>query len=281
MTVDHNPNDLRRRVVDTAAWLMAMGIGSGRSIVFVQSAVPTHTELMWLLACQASFGDLSRMTQFKEKGKANAGAGIFIYPALMAADILLYRASHVPIGDDQAQHLELTRNLAKAINRHVGKSFFPLPETNVPRVGARIRDLKYPEKKMSKSSNSVGTVWLVDDEERTRATFMRATTDSLGVVRYDLDTQPGVANLIEIVATVLDVTINEAVAKAPTRYGELKEWVAEIVNEELRPVRERFAALKDDPSTVLAELEAGAARARNDADIVIGELRKLIGYVNA
>jgi tryptophanyl-tRNA synthetase len=199
----------------------------------------------------------------------------------MAADILLYRASHVPIGDDQAQHLELARNLAKAINRHVGRSFFPLPETNVPRVGARIRDLKYPEKKMSKSSNSVGTVWLVDDEERTRATFMRATTDSLGVVRHDLDTQPGVANLIEIAATILGVTIDEAVAKAPTRYGELKEWVAEIVNDELRPVRERFAALKDDPSTVIAELEAGAARARNDAEMVIGELRKLIGYVNA
>lgn len=280
MTIDHDPGDLRRRVMDTAAWLMAMGMGSGRSIVFAQSAVPAHTELMWLLMCQASFGDLTRMTQFKDKGQANAGAGIFAYPVLMAADILLYRASHVPIGDDQAQHLELARNLARAMNRHFDKPFFPLPETSTSRVGARIRDLKFPEKKMSKSSNSVGTVWLIDDEAHTRATFMRATTDSLGMVRYDPGTQPGIANLIEIAATLLDTPIDDTVAKAPVRYGELKEWVAELVNNELRPVRTNFHELANSPSSVMKELEAGATRARHDAEIVMGEVRELVGYVN-
>jgi len=281
MTVDHNPGDLRRRVMDTAAWLMAMGMGSGRSIVFAQSAVPAHTELMWLLTCQARFGDLSRMTQFKEKGQGNTGAGVFAYPVLMAADILLYRATHVPIGDDQSQHLELSRTLAKAINRHISKPFFPLPETNVSHVGARIRDLKYPDKKMSKSSDSVGTVWLIDDEARTRAAFMRATTDSLGVVRYDPEAQPGVSNLIEIAAAVLDTTIEETVAKAPARYGDLKEWVADLVNTELRPIRERFHQLTETPATVIDELNAGAARAGRDAEAVMGELRNLVGYISS
>ena len=281
MTIGHDPDDLRRRVLNTAAWLMAMRMGSGRSIVFAQSAVPAHTELMWLLMCQASFGDLTRMTQFKEKGQANTGAGIFAYPVLMAADILLYRASHVPIGDDQSQHLELARTLVKAINRHVGKPFFPLPETNVSQVGARIRDLKLPDKKMSKSSNSVGTVWLMDDEARTRSVFMRATTDSVGAVRYAPEAQPGVANLIEIAAAVLDATIDDTVAKAPARYGELKEWVAELVNTDLRPVRTRFQELAETPAAVMDELEAGAARARHDAEVVMGELRTLVGYVNA
>ncbi len=284
MTVPYEPQALRSRVLETAAWLMATGIGAGRSCLFVQSSVPFHAELMWLLSCQVQFGDLGRMTQFKEKsqqGKAGTqSSGLFTYPVLMAADILLYRATHVPIGADQSQHLELTRRAVRLMNNLVGEEFFPSPVSSVPTVAARVRDLRDPGQKMSKSTRSdIGTIWMSDDEKTTRKKIMSATTDSVGSVRHAPDEQPGIANLVEILAAVTGSSIEKTVENAPARYGAFKEQVAEAVNAELRPLRQRFAELTGDPELILDELRRGTATAWNDAARVMEELRPRLGML--
>ena len=265
---DHVPDELRAATLEMAAVLLAAGIDPAVATIFAQSHVPEHAQLSWLLECVASMGELRRMTQFKEKtaagGEGAARVGLFTYPVLMAADILLYQADRVPVGDDQRQHLELARDVAERFNSRFGNTF-TIPDAAIPRVGARIMDLQDPTMKMSKSRSSPqGKVLLVEDPEVTTKKIKRAVTDNETEVRYDPAKKPGVANLLELLA----VSTGEAPADVAARYenyGALKADTAAAVVEYLRPVRQRFDELMKDPSYITEVLRAGAARAREVA----------------
>jgi tryptophanyl-tRNA synthetase len=262
LTTEIDPAVLRRNSLDAALNLLAAGLDPQRCTIFAQSQVPEHTRLSWLLECSATMGELRRMTQFKEKGEGQetVRVGLFTYPALMAADILLYQAAAVPIGDDQRQHLELTRELAVRFNNRYGDTF-TVPEAAIPGVAARVMDLQHPERKMSKSVDSpLGTIRLLDSAEEIDRKVRKAVTDTDGEVRYDRVTKPGLANLLDLLAGATDRAPDE-VARSYERYGDLKNDVAEALNELLRPVRERRAALEGDPSYVDGVLADGAARA--------------------
>jgi tryptophanyl-tRNA synthetase len=264
LTNEIDPGVLRRNSLDAALNLLAVGLDPGRSTVFVQSHVPEHTRLTWLLECTATVGELNRMTQFKEKseGKGNESvrAGLFTYPVLMAADILLYAADAVPVGDDQRQHLELARELAVRFNHRYGDTF-TVPEAAIPGAAARVMDLQHPERKMSKSVESpLGTIGLLDSAEEITRKVKKAVTDTDGEVRYDRVAKPGVANLLELLAGATGRTPQE-VASGYTRYGDLKRDVADALSELLRPVRERRVALDKDPAYVESVLSEGAATA--------------------
>ena len=266
LTNDIDPAVLRRNTRDAALNLLAVGLDPQRCAVFVQSHVPEHTRLTWLLECTATMGELRRMTQFKEKSEGNESvrAGIFTYPVLMAADILLYAADAVPVGDDQRQHLELARELAVRFNHRYGETF-TVPEAAIPGAAARVMDLQHPERKMSKSVESpLGTIGLLDSAEEITRKVKKAVTDTDGEVRYDRAAKPGVANLLELLASATERTPQE-VADGYTRYGDLKRDVAEALSELLLPVRERRAALEDDPAYVEAVLAEGAATAHEVA----------------
>ena len=262
LTIDHDPAELRRRTLETASWLFASGLDPDICTVFVQSHVPEHTQLCWLLECTATMGELRRMTQFKEKsaGSESVRAGLFTYPALMAADILLYDTNRVPVGDDQRQHLELTRDLAIRFNSRYGETFV-VPEAEVPKVGARVMDLQRPDRKMSKSVTSpLGTIDLVDEPDAIRQKIRKAVTDTGDEVRYDPEHKPGLSNLIEIFAAASSRSIEEVTA-AYDRYGPLKEDLSEALIEVLGPVRERYAEITSDPGAVPRLLEKGALKA--------------------
>jgi len=266
LTNDIDPAVLRRNTRDAALNLLAVGLDPQRCAVFVQSHVPEHTELTWLLECTATMGELRRMTQFKEKSEGNESvrAGLFTYPVLMAADILLYAANAVPVGDDQRQHLELARELAVRFNHRYGETF-TVPEAAIPGAAARVMDLQHPERKMSKSVESpLGTIGLLDPAEEITRKVKKAVTDTDGEVRYDRVAKPGVANLLELLAAATGRTPQEA-ATGYTRYGDLKRDVAEALGELLRPVRERRAALEDDPAYLESVLAEGAATAHEVA----------------
>ncbi len=262
LTVEVDPDRLRAQTRQTATALLAAGLDPARCTLFVQSSVPEHTSLAWLLECTATMGELSRMTQFKEKGdgRSSVRAGLFTYPVLMAADILLYDADRVPVGDDQRQHLELSRVLAERFNRRYGRTFV-VPEASTPAVGARVMDLQDPTRKMSKSTASpLGTIGMLDEPTDIERKIRRAVTDTQGAVRYDPEGQPGLANLLELLA----VATNRApvdVAAGYERYGDVKRDTAEALIELLAPVRRRHAELVGDPGEVLALLRAGAAKA--------------------
>jgi tryptophanyl-tRNA synthetase len=294
LTVEHDPAALRRATLDVATTLLAIGIDPSVATVFVQSEVPAHTALAWLLECTATMGELSRMTQFKDKGRGqdSTRVGLFTYPALMAADILLYRASAVPVGDDQRQHLELTRDLAQRFNHRYGPVFV-VPRATVPKLGARIMDLSDPTRKMSKSADSPqGTIDLLDPPDVVRRKLRRAVTDPEREVRYDPATKPGVSNLLELLAAAAagpdapgdtsrsdagrsgepteaprhpEPPTPETLAESFGSYGELKEAVAEAVVALLAPIQERYRDLAADPSTVRKILDAGRERARSVA----------------
>ncbi|MGP0030813.1 MAG: tryptophan--tRNA ligase [Acidimicrobiales bacterium] len=262
LTTEIEPAVLRRNSLDAALNLLAAGLDPERCTIFAQSHVPEHTRLTWLLECTATVGELRRMTQFKEKGEGQetVRAGLFTYPVLMAADILLYHAAAVPVGDDQRQHLELARELAVRFNNRYGETF-TVPEAAIPGVAARVMDLQHPERKMSKSVDSpLGTIGLVDPADDIRRKVRRAVTDTDGEVRYDRRAKPGLANLLDLLAGATGRT-PEQVAEGYTRYGDLKNDVADALVELLRPVRERRAALEADPSYVHGVLAQGAARA--------------------
>jgi tryptophanyl-tRNA synthetase len=264
LTNEIDPEVLRRNTRDAALNLLAVGLDPQRCAVFVQSHVPEHTRLTWLLECTATMGELRRMTQFKEKseGKGNESvrAGLFTYPVLMAADILLYAADAVPVGDDQRQHLELARELAVRFNHRYGDTF-TVPEAAIPGAAARVMDLQHPERKMSKSVESpLGTVGLLDSGDEITRKVKKAVTDTDGQVRYDRVAKPGLANLLELLAGATGRTPQE-VAAGYTRYGDLKRDVAEALVELLRPVRERRVALEEDPAYVESVLAEGAATA--------------------
>jgi tryptophanyl-tRNA synthetase len=262
LTLGIDPGELRRRTYETVLDLLAAGLDPERCTLFVQSHVPEHAQMTWLLECTATMGELRRMTQFKDKseGKDSVRAGLFTYPVLQSADILLYDAERVPVGDDQRQHLELARELAVRFNRRFGAGLV-VPEASIPKVGARVMDLQHPERKMSKSVDSpLGTVLMLDQDKDIARKVKRAVTDTDGEVRYDPKTKPGLSNLLELLAAATD---QEPAVLAGTyrRYGDLKNDLAEALVELLRPVRERRAALAEDPGAVSAMLALGAAKA--------------------
>lgn len=280
ITFPQDPEDLRNRTLELTATFLAMGLDADRSILFLQSHVPAHRELAWLLECTAAYGELQRMTQFKDKSSRGefVSAGLFTYPALMAADILAYDADEVPVGDDQRQHIELTRDLAVRFNARYGETFV-VPEGVYRASGARIMDLQHPERKMSKSLDSPqGTVLLSDDDATVARKIKRAVTDSETDVRFDPDTKAGVSNLLSILAACTGTTPQEA-ATSHTRYGDLKAAVAEAVVEFLRPVRSRHDELLGDPGHLLAILADGAARAADIAEPIVRRAEDAMGFV--
>ncbi len=280
LTTEIEPAALRANTLDAALNLLAIGLDPERCSLFVQSHVPEHTRLTWLLECTTAMGELRRMTQFKDKAKGQdtARVGLFTYPVLMAADILLYDATHVPVGDDQRQHLELTREVAVRFNNRYGETFV-VPEAAIPGTAARVMDLQHPERKMSKSVESpLGTIGLLDSDEDITRKVRKAVTDTDGEMRYDRAAKPGLANLLDLLAAATDRTPLE-VAQGYQRYGDLKNDVAGALGELLRPVRQRRSALEGDLTYVHAVLERGAARAHEVAGAVYARAADAMGLL--
>jgi tryptophanyl-tRNA synthetase len=278
LTLPQDPAVLRAKVRELMALLVAAGLDPEVCLLFVQSHVPAHSQLAWLMECTASFGELSRMTQFKEKGERAefTSAGLFTYPALMAADIVLYDTDKVPVGDDQRQHVELARDVAIRFNHRYGDTFV-VPEAVIPPIGARIMDLQEPTRKMSKSLESPqGTVLVVDPPEVITKKVKRAVTDTDGEVRYDREAKPGVANLLSILGAVTGDD-PAALAERYQQYGPLKADVAEALVEALRPLQERYAELSADPGQVDAIIAAGAAKASALAEPILERALTNIG----
>jgi tryptophanyl-tRNA synthetase len=262
LTLDIDPALLRSRTYETALDLLAAGLDPERCTLFVQSHVHEHPQMAWLLECTATLGELSRMTQFKDKsaGHDSVRAGLLTYPVLQSADILLYDAERVPVGDDQRQHLELARALALRFNRRFGPTLV-VPEAAIPAVGARVMDLQHPERKMSKSVNSpLGTIMVLDEPADIERKVKKAVTDTDGEVRYDPEAKPGLSNLVELLAVATGRSPVE-VADSYQRYGDLKADLAEALVELLRPIRERRAMLAADPGGVTSLLSLGADKA--------------------
>jgi tryptophanyl-tRNA synthetase len=280
LTLEIAPEVLRESTWGTAAGLLAIGLDPARCTLFVQGHVPEHTGLTWLLECTASYGELQRMTQFKDKGKGQESvrASLLTYPVLMAADILLYDAERVPVGDDQRQHLELTRDLAIRFNSRYGETF-TVPEAAIPTVAARVMDLQQPDRKMSKSTSSpAGMVILTDSPDEIAKKIRRAVTDAESGVDYDPERRPGVANLLEILAATTNRTPAE-VAEEYTSYGPLKSDAADAVIAELAPIQERLAAILADRTVVDDALRIGAEKAEMIAAKTLDRAREAIGLL--
>ena len=284
ITVEVEPDLLRRRIRRTAAQYLAAGVDPERSTVFVQSHVPEHTQLAWVLGCITGFGEAGRMTQFKDKaqkvGSAGSSVGLFTYPILQAADILLYDAHRVPIGEDQRQHLELTRDLAQRFNARFGDTFV-VPEPHILSGTAKIMDLQDPTSKMSKSAQShAGLVDLLDEPRVVAKRIRSAVTDTGREVTMDREAKPGVSNLLGILAALTGRT-PEAVAGdyEGKGYGELKAGVAEVVLAELEPFQARFAELLADPAELDRILAAGAERAREVASVTLARAYDHVGLL--
>jgi tryptophanyl-tRNA synthetase len=280
LTVAYEPAQLRESVYDTAAILLAAGLDPERCVFFRQSDVREHSELTWLLSSVTSYGDLTRMTQFKDKVGAQrelASAGLFFYPVLMAADVLAYRAHEVPVGDDQRQHVELMRDIAERFNARFGEQLL-VPEARIPEVGARIMDLQHPDRKMSTTGGSVqGTVYVTDEPDAILKKFRSSVTDSGREVVRAPD-KPGISNLIEILAAVRGVTPEAVEAEFDgAGYGAFKTAVAEAVVEYLAPVRERYTALRADERALEETLAGGAEKAREIAAPILADVREAMG----
>jgi tryptophanyl-tRNA synthetase len=263
LTLDHDPAVLADKTIETAESLLAVGLDPALCTLFVQSHVPEHPRLTWLLECTATYGELRRMTQFKDKGgeQETVRAGLLTYPVLMAADILLYDADRVPVGDDQRQHLELTRNVAARFNNRYGETFV-VPEAAVPKLAARVMDLQEPTRKMSKSvSSPLGTVLVLDTPEEIDRKVRKAVTDTETEVRYDPVAKPGVSNLLELLAASTGGDPAD-LASGYVNYGQLKVDVAEALVELLAPVRARLLELRGQRNYVESVLAEGAAKAR-------------------
>ncbi len=280
LTVPQDPAELRASTLSLAQMLIAIGIDPERSTLFIQSHVSEHTECAWLMECTASFGELRRMTQFKDKSeKAKfVSGGLFTYPALQASDIILYDTDQVPVGEDQRQHIELTRDLAERFNNRYGQTFV-VPEAVVPTAGARVMDLQNPENKMSKSEDSPqGSVSLLEEPASIEKKFKRAVTDSDNEVRYDPATKPGVSNLLSILGAATDQSPTAA-ANGIERYGDLKAATAEAVIELLRPVQARFHELAADPAETSRLLAVGADKARTIARATLDRAHQNLGLL--
>lgn len=285
LTVIEEPGVVGELTVELAAMFFAIGLDPDVATVFVQSHVPEHNQLAWIMECTISYGELSRMTQFKDKSAKREGqfisAGLFTYPALQAADILLYDANQVPVGDDQRQHVEITRDAALRFNHRFGDTFV-VPEAVTPAVGARVMSLQNPTSKMSKSDASdAGCVYLVDDPAVVMKKFKRAVTDSdtgPDAVRYDREAKPGVANLLEINAAVTGRTV-ERVADEYEQYGALKVDTGEAVVAALDPIRSRYDELMADPGELARLLRVGAEKARAVAVATLERAQSHIGLL--
>ena len=281
MTMPHEPASLRQITSEFQALLLAAGLDPRKSTLFKQSDVPAHSALAYLLECVAHTGELSRMIQFKVKGRGRGDtrASLFTYPVLMAADILLYRPSTVPVGDDQRQHVELTRDLALRFNRTYGP-VFTVPEVTSPPVGARVMDLQEPGRKMDKSNpNPAGVVYLLDPPDVVARKIGRAVTDSdtgPGMVRHDPTAKPGVSNLLEIIAACVGMETAEAATQTGS-YGALKKLATEAALSVLDPVRRRYEELAGDPAYVAEVYAEGAARSREETAPVLAAARAAIG----
>ena len=284
LTVDFDPAELRERLYDTTAILLAAGLDPGRCILFRQSDVKEHTELTWMLSAVTAWGDLNRMTQWKEKKAmleeqrgAFVSAGLFTYPVLQAADVLAYRAEEVPVGDDQRQHIELMREIARRFNERFADILVE-PKHRIPEVGARIMDLQDPTSKMSTTGGSEqGTVLVLDEPEVARKKVMSAVTDSGSEVRRG-DDKPGVTNLIDILSVTRGTEPAAIEAEFDgSGYGDFKKAVAESVVEYLAPTRERYAELRADEAGLERTLADGAGRAREIASVTVAEVRDAMG----
>lgn len=283
ITVRQDPAELRKKSLQLYAQLIACGLDPEKSIIFIQSQVPAHAELAWVLNCYTMFGELSRMTQFKEKSarhSENVNAGLFTYPSLMAADILLYQADLVPVGEDQKQHVELTRNIAQRFNGVYG-DVFTMPEPYIPPVGARVMSLNAPDKKMSKSIPE-GCVYIMDSPDEIMRKFKRAITDSdtERCVRFDREAKPGVSTLMDIYAAATGKTYAEIELEFEGKgYGAFKPAVGEAVVELMRPIREETERLLADKAALEALYRDGAEKAAKVAERTLRKVHKKVGFV--
>ncbi len=279
ITVQQDPDKLKQAIRSLAATYIASGIDPEKSVLFIQSEVPAHAQAGWIMQCMASIGELERMTQFKDKSEGQEGvsAGLLTYPPLMAADILLYNTDVVPVGEDQKQHLELTRDLAERFNRRYDK-VLTIPEVRIPKVGARIKSLQDPLKKMSKSdANQKSTIFLMDTPKQIEKKIKSAVTDSEGVVRFDVENKPGVSNLLTIESALTGISIDELVRKYDgLGYGAFKAGVAESVIDHLAPIQEKYHALMESEE-LDAILDEGAAKADAIASATLTRMEAAMG----
>ncbi|KQS73470.1 tryptophan--tRNA ligase [Modestobacter sp. Leaf380] len=283
ITVEQDPAVLRRRTLVSAAQLLALGVDPSRSALFVQSHVPEHAQLGWVLQCLTGFGEAGRMTQFKDKstrqGTGGTSVGLFTYPILQAADILLYQAQRVPVGEDQRQHLELTRDLATRFNSRFGDTFV-LPEAFIPQGAAKVLDLQQPDKKMSKSLPEAGCVNLLDDPKVTAKRIRSAVTDTGREVVFDPQDKPGVSNLLTIHSALSGETVAALEERFAGRgYGDLKKELADVVTDAYAPVQARTAELLADTTELEQVLAAGAAKARAVAAPTLATVYDRIGFL--
>lgn len=284
ITVRQVPADLRRHTLTQVAAYIACGLDPEKNVLFIQSHVPAHAQLGWVLDCYTMFGELSRMTQFKDKSAKNAdniNAGLFTYPALMAADILLYQADLVPVGGDQKQHVEICRDIASRFNGIYG-NVFKIPEPYIPQVGARVMSLTSPESKMSKSDKDPGgCVYMLEKPEDILRKFKKAVTDSEACVRFDPAGKPGVSNLMQIYSVVTGQSFASIESEFAGRgYGDFKLAVGEAVVEMLRPIREETERLLADKAYLQSVYRAGAEKAARVADRTLGKVYKKIGFID-
>ena len=284
LTVTEEPGIIGRNTLQLAAVLFAVGLDPDVATVFVQSHVPEHSQLGWIMECTVSFGELSRMTQFKDKSAKReaefVSAGLFTYPALQAADILLYDANEVPVGDDQRQHIEITRDIATRFNHRFGETFV-IPKSVTPPSGARVMDLLNPTSKMSKSGDEdTGVIYLLDDPAKIEKKFKRAVTDSETEVVFDRERKPGVSNLLEILAASTGTTPQKA-AETYTRYGDLKAASAQAVIAMLEPIQTRYYELLNDQGELMRLLHKGNGRAKEVASKTLSRAQKAIGFLSA
>tara|TARA_B100000427_G_C15439610_1_gene564545 strand:- start:105 stop:1085 length:981 start_codon:yes stop_codon:yes gene_type:complete len=280
LTLPQNPEELRASTLSLAQMLIAIGIDPNKSTLFIQSHVSEHTECAWLMECTASFGELRRMTQFKDKSdKADfVSGGLFTYPALQASDIILYDTDQVPVGEDQRQHVELTRDLTERFNNRYGETFV-VPEAVIPPAGARVMDLQDPTNKMSKSEDSPqGSISLLDNEKTVEKKIKRAVTDSDGEILFDLEKKPGVSNLLSILGAATGQNPQNAGAGL-SNYGELKGATAEAVIEMLRPIQSKYYELANDPEETSRLLALGADKAREVASATLDRARNNLGLI--
>jgi tryptophanyl-tRNA synthetase len=280
LTITDTPGVLGKQTLQLAAILFAVGLDPQISTVFVQSHIPEHSQLGWIMECTVSFGELSRMTQFKDKSAKReadfVSAGLFTYPALQAADILLYDAAEVPVGDDQRQHIEITRDIALRFNHRFGDTFV-VPKAVTPPTGARVMDLQEPTNKMSKSGDGeAGIIYLLDDPASIVKKFKRAVTDSDNEVEFDRERKPGVSNLLEILAAVTNES-PASLATTYTQYGKLKQDTGEAVAEKLRPIQARYHELMSDPAELSKLLALGKERASKVAQATLARAHSAIG----
>lgn len=279
ITIPQDPKALRSNILDVAALYLSVGLDPAKSIVFVQSDVPAHAELSWILMCNSYTGELSRMTQFKQKnkGRESAPAGLFTYPILMAADILLYDTNTVPVGNDQKQHIELTRDIALRVNHTYGDTFV-VPEGRFLKEGARIMSLDDPTSKMSKSAeNELSRISLLDPPEKIKKAIMRSTTDSEGTIRYAPEEKPGVSNLLTIYSVFSGTPISQLEKKYEGMgYGALKKDLVDVVTENLTPIQEKYREIRTSPE-LLHILDDGAERAKEIAEKTINRVKDRFG----